>query len=170
MIDLDKTLAELGITLDVTSELSMPLQEEATELVVCEPDMFGREQRMTPDTERAWREMHDAAEADGIDLLLVSAYRSIEYQCGLIRRKLDDGHCIEDILKVNAVPGYSEHHTGRALDLSTTDCEPLEESFEETPAFRWLCDNAGRFGFAMTYPRDNSYGIVYEPWHWAYIG
>lgn len=168
MIDLDKTLEKLGITAAIRDELRVPPHPEAESLVACEPDMFGREQQMTPATEKAWREMRDAAMEDDIELLLVSAFRSVEYQCELIQRKLADGQCIEDILKVNAAPGYSEHHTGRALDLSTPGCEPLIEAFEETRAFDWLCQNASRFGFSMSYPRENPMGIDYEPWHWAH--
>jgi D-alanyl-D-alanine carboxypeptidase len=168
MINLEETLEELGITGVIRIGLGMPPQKQAEHLVSCEPDMFGRGQQMTPATEKAWREMRAAAIEDGVELLLVSAYRSVEYQCELIQRKLSDGQCIEDILKVNAAPGYSEHHTGRALDLATPGCEPLIEAFEETRAFDWLCQNAGRFGFSLSYPRDNPMGIDYEPWHWAH--
>ena len=69
---------------------------------------------------------------------------------------------------MNAPPGFSEHHSGRALDLSTEGFAPLEEAFERSEAFKWLCGNGGRFGFTLSYPRGNRYGIVYEPWHWLY--
>ena len=152
---------------DFMATCAMPMQPEASELTSAGEDMFGREQFMTPRTLKQWRNMAAAAAEDGIELLLVSAFRSVEYQCGLIQRKLDAGQRIEDILTVNAPPGYSDHHTGRALDLATTDSEPLAEAFEATPAFAWLCDNASRFDFSLSYPRDNPLGIVYEPWHWA---
>src|SRR5690606_38685754 len=71
---------------------------------------------------------------------------------------------------VNAAPGYSEHHGGDALDIGTTGESPAEESFEHTAAFAWLQAHAGRFGFALSYPRDNPHGITYEPWHWRYAG
>jgi len=70
-------------------------------------------------------------------------------------------------LKVNTPPGYSEHHTGRAVDLATPGCPPLTEEFETTAAFAWLVRHAHRFGFTMRYPRGNRFGIAYEPWHWA---
>ena len=65
-------------------------------------------------------------------------------------------------------PGFSEHHGGCALDIGTPDEPPAEASFEATPAFAWLQANADGHGFAMSYPRGNPHGIVYEPWHWRY--
>lgn len=171
MSDYGEKIASILATLGApgfADTCTMPLQQEAGELVSAGEDMFGREQFMTPQTYRQWRSMMSAAAEAGVTLLLVSAWRSVDYQCGLIQRKLDSGQAIEDILKVNAAPGYSEHHTGRALDLATPGSEPLAESFEDTDAFAWLCNNASRFGFSLSYPRDNPWGIIYEPWHWAY--
>ena len=62
-------------------------------------------------------------------------------------------------------PGYSEHHTGQALDFASI---PDELPFPETGAFRWLCDSARRFRFTLSYPPDNPFGLVYEPWHWRH--
>jgi len=162
-----KILDELGVPGDFQQNCKMPLQVEAIDLVRAEDDMFGREQYMTAVTEACWREMKEAALGDGIELQLVSAFRSVDYQCNLIRSKLQRGEVIEEILRVNAAPGYSEHHTGRALDLNTPGCEPLSEAFESTDAYRWLTEHAGRFSFHESYPRDNPFGIIYEPWHWA---
>ena len=72
-------------------------------------------------------------------------------------------------MKVNALPGESEHHTGMAIDLTTGDeKEVLTESFEKTYAFEWLTENAYKYGFKLSFPRNNDYGFVYEPWHWCY--
>ncbi|HAT28539.1 MAG TPA: hypothetical protein DCS89_16090, partial [Gammaproteobacteria bacterium] len=99
----------------------MPPYEECTDLVDAGLDLFDRPQQMTLRTFEAWYAMKTAAKSDGLELNLVSAYRSIEYQCGLIHRKLEEGWLIDDILLINAIPGYSEHHTGRALDLHAGD-------------------------------------------------
>ena len=64
-------------------------------------------------------------------------------------------------------PGFSEHHSGRALDLGTPGCDGLSEDFEATQAFEWLSESASRFGFVLSYPHDNAWGFSYEPWHWA---
>ena len=144
--------------------------EEATELVDVGPNLVGMMQRLTPAAAVRWQQMVAAAADGGVRLLIVSGFRDFEYQAGLIRRKLDAGQPIEDILTVNAAPGFSQHHTGLAVDIATPGSRPLTEEFESSEAFRWLEGHAGEFGFSMTYPRDNAYGFIYEPWHWALNG
>lgn len=117
-------------------------------------------------------EMQRAARRDGVDLIAVSGFRDKAYQQGLFDRNLGKmGQAIE-VTKVSAPPGYSEHHTGYALDVGDgrqpeTHVEP---TFEQTKAFEWLQSNAGRFGFEMSFPKDNKQGVSYEPWHWRFIG
>ena len=72
------------------------------------------------------------------------------------------------ILRVSAAPGYSEHHSGRALDITTPGYAALEEEFELSPAFAWLKKHAKTFRFRLSYPRRNTHGIAYEPWHWCW--
>ena len=114
--------------------------------------------------------MRGAALRDGVLLEAISGYRSHDYQLGIFERKRARGLEVDEILQVNAAPGYSEHHSGLALDIGTPDEPPAEESFERTPAFAWLREHAGEHDFAMSYPRDNPHGIVYEPWHWRHAG
>ncbi|HIE5651183.1 TPA: M15 family metallopeptidase, partial [Stenotrophomonas maltophilia] len=78
------------------------------------------------------------------------------------------GLSVAEILKVNAAPGFSEHHSGHALDIGTPGDAPAEESFERTDAFAWLQAHARGHGFHLSYPRGNPHGIVYEPWHWCW--
>jgi D-alanyl-D-alanine carboxypeptidase len=163
----DEIWLKLGISSDLISSCRLPLQEEATGLVTAGLDVFDREQFVTPQTLNRWQEMRSAAEKDGITLLIVSAYRSVDYQCQLIKDKLARGQSIEDIVRISAIPGFSEHHSGRAIDITTDDCKPLEEEFDETKAFDWLESNASKFDFVMSYPKDNPFEIIYEPWHWA---
>ena len=146
----------------------MVLHEEATKLVSVGKDMYGREQWLTPAAAVGWGSIQAAAAGQGVEILLVSAFRSVDYQRQIWDRKLAAGQTVAQILTVSAPPGYSEHHTGRALDVTASGCEPLTEGFEVTPAFRWLVDHAGEFGFSMTYPRNNPHGVVYEPWHWCF--
>ncbi len=99
----------------------------------------------------------------------MSAYRSADYQLGIVRRKRTRGLTMAEILRVSAAPGYSEHHSGRAIDLTTPGYAPLEEAFERSAAFAWLRKrHASRFGFRLSYPRRNRHGISYEPWHWCW--
>ena len=144
-----------------------PYYAETAELVDVGPNLVGRMQQLEPDAAARWQQMIDAAAQDRVRLLIVSGFRSAEYQAGLIRRKLDAGEAIGDILKVVAAPGFSQHHTGRAVDIATPGSRPLSEEFEDSDAFEWLTRNAANHGFSMTYPRDNPYGFIYEPWHWA---
>jgi D-alanyl-D-alanine carboxypeptidase len=160
----------LGIPADYGQRHDLTLQREAHRLVPVGPDLYGREQRLLAPAARAWRAMVPAAAAAGIELQLVSAYRSVAYQEGILRRKLERGKAIEDILRVSAAPGFSEHHSGRAVDLTTPGFPVLEEVFEDSEAFAWLCDYAATFGFRLSYPRGNPHGVAYEPWHWAWWG
>jgi len=161
--------AGLGIPIDYGRNPRRPGYAEAQELEDVEPNILGRMQKLTPETARAWRQMKSAALTDGIELLLVSGFRSVRYQVDLIRNKLASGHDIESILKVNAAPGFSEHHTGHAIDIATPGTRPLTEEFESSPAFAWLTQHARRFNFTMPYARNNPYGFAYEPWHWSQL-
>ena len=158
---------ELGIPEDYGRNDGPPVFEEALELVEIGPNLVGRVQRLTPAAAGTWEAMVAAAAADGVALMIVSGFRSVGYQAQLIRKKINAGQDIETILKVNAAPGYSEHHTGQAVDIATPGSRPLTEEFETTAAFKWLTENAEAYGFSMSYPRDNPWGFIYEPWHWA---
>ncbi|MDA0706823.1 MAG: M15 family metallopeptidase [Proteobacteria bacterium] len=158
---------ELGIRSDYGQATGQPLFDEAEELVDVGPNLVGRMQRLTPVTAGRWGAMVRAAASENIVLLVVSGFRSVDYQAALIRNKISAGQMIADILKVNAAPGFSEHHTGRAVDIATPGSRPLTEDFETTAAFGWLQRRGADFGFTMSYPRDNVWGISYEPWHWC---
>lgn len=159
--------AELGIPDDYGANGGPPVFEEASALVEIGPNLVGRMQQLRPASAASWQAMVRAAQRDGRMLLIVSGFRSVDYQARLIRKKLNAGQQIGDILQVNAAPGFSEHHSGQAVDIATPGSRPLTEEFEDTQAFLWLQENAADFGFSMTYPRDNSWGFVYEPWHWS---
>jgi zinc D-Ala-D-Ala carboxypeptidase len=161
--------ADLGIPMDYGRNPRRPGYAEAQELEDVEPNILGRMQRLTPDCARSWRQMKAAAFADGVELLLVSGFRSVRYQVDLIRNKLAAGQDMDSILKVNAAPGFSEHHSGRAVDIATPGTRPLTEEFEASAAFAWLTRHARRFDFRMPYVRDNVFGFAYEPWHWSQL-
>jgi D-alanyl-D-alanine carboxypeptidase len=158
----------LGIPGDYAAARLIPIQMEADGLVSIGPDIYQREQRLLPTVATAWQAMKESASAQGVELQMVSAYRSVEYQEGILRRKLEKGQAIEEILRVSAAPGYSEHHTGRAVDITTPGSAVLEEEFESSEAFSWLTEFAGGFRFEMSFPRDNPHRVAYEPWHWAW--
>lgn len=148
--------------------LRIPRVAEATDLTCVGPDHLCREAFLTPFAARAWTNMRDAALAEGIDLILISAFRSIARQSELLAAKLAKGMTLEEALVYSAYPGHSEHHSGNAIDIGTCSAPHLEEEFETSPAFSWLTTHAHHFGFSLSYPRGNPYGIAYEPWHWCY--
>lgn len=158
----------LGVPRDYGRTRHLRLQREPVHLVPVGEDIHGRVQWLQPAAARALARMRDAAAHAGAELQLVSAFRSIDYQLGIIERKLARGQAIDAILRVSAAPGYSEHHTGRCVDFTTPGFAALEEEFERSPAFHWLRRHAAEFGFALSYPRGNAHALAYEPWHWCW--
>jgi D-alanyl-D-alanine carboxypeptidase len=161
--------ADLRIPSDYGRNPRRPKFREATALEDVEPNIVGTVQRLAPSTAAAWRAMKQRAAEAGVQLLLVSGFRSVRHQADIIRRKLAAGQSIEQILAVNAAPGFSEHHTGRALDIATPGTRPLTTEFDGSRAFEWLQANAAAFGFHMPYARGNRFGFEYEPWHWSQV-
>ena len=161
-------LAELGIDAGIIEARGLRVHRTARTLRYVGLGSDGRDKFLVPAAGAAWIAMRDAAARDGIALQLISAFRSIEFQAALIRGKLAKGLPIAEILRLNAPPGYSEHHSGRAVDVGDGATPALDEAFEATPAFAWLVAQAARFGFRLSYPRDNGEGYRYEPWHWCW--
>ncbi|MEM1255713.1 MAG: M15 family metallopeptidase [Cyanobacteria bacterium P01_H01_bin.21] len=128
---------------------------------------------LKPEVAQKVETMIQEANAAGIRLDAISGFRSLEDQRYLFfDLKAERGQTPETRAEVSAPPGYSEHHTGYAVDfvdLSQPATE-LETSFEQTPAFRWLEENAAYYGFELSFPKDNNQNVAYEPWHWRYVG
>ena len=166
---MEETLTALGVPPGFLETRKLPLYIDAEGLALLEIDAAGRELFLTPPTVNAWQSMTERASHDGVEMFVVSAFRSFDQQLGIIKRKLIAGQTWEEIFRVSAPPGCSEHHTGRAVDIGTPHCKVLDEEFEETEAFDWLVRFAGKFGFSLSYPRGNSSGFAYEPWHWCFV-
>jgi len=118
------------------------------------------------------KEMFDAAAGAGHELYFASGYRSYAYQETLFKRRVArDG--FESAAKVVAVPGQSEHQTGLAIDITTSEMNyGLSQSFDQTEAFHWLVNNSYKYGFILRYQKgkEDLTGYIYEPWHYRYIG
>ena len=120
-----------------------------------------------------FRQMQAAAQAEGISLIPISAFRSMEDQdrlfFGIKEQRVQNAI---KRAKVSAPPGYSEHHTGYAVDLGDGNAPAthLEPTFANTAAFRWLEQNALRYSFELSFPPNNEQGVSYEPWHWRFVG
>lgn len=161
-------LPRLGIDQDYGIKHALPIQKTPKRLINADLDCYKRQLQLTPKTASAWCKLRRAAATAGINLQAVSGYRNVDYQTTIIERKLAQKQKIDDILRVSAAPGFSEHHTGRAIDLITSDSPPLEQQFAGTNAYRWLQHHAQRFGFIESYPKGNPHHILWEPWHWCY--
>lgn len=126
------------------------------------------------------RLMLSAAKADGVNIKLLSGYRSREYQQTLWHKSISAlmgsgmsyQQAVAETGKTLALPGCSEHNSGLAADLATEHADDTEDDFYSSPQGRWLCKNAARFGFILRYPRMKEHitGISYEPWHYRYVG
>ncbi len=129
--------------------------------------------KLRPAAQISLNAMIAKAKADGVQLGVVSGFRSIEDQDYLyFKVKAERGESAKARAEVSAPPGYSEHHTGYAVDL-IDESQPatyVEESFVTTPAYRWLMKNAAFFNFEMSFPQNNKDLVAYEPWHWRYVG
>lgn len=128
----------------------------------------------------AYLVMKAAAKEDGITLLVASAHRPQATQERLYKNKVQEfinkGYAAADAAVVAATvvarPGTSEHNTGLAVDIVTPEFQRLIEAFAETPAAKWLAANAHNYGFVLRYPKDKQEitGIIFEPWHFRYVG
>lgn len=144
------------------------------ELAPCitdDPDSLKLDYRVAP----YYNEMYLAALEDGVELTPISGYRSVERQTNnfenKIQKYIDEGYNKTQATQMAATiilpPGTSEHNAGLAMDICS-----LYESFEETDEFRWLMENGADYGFILRYPEDKQdiTQIIYEPWHWRYVG
>lgn len=111
--------------------------------------------------------LNDAAD-DNVDIFVRSSYRSFNEQQAL-KGAYTVTYGAGTANAFSADQGYSEHQLGTTIDLSASRNESLTAAFESTQAFQWLIKNAHRYGFVLSYPKDNTY-YVYEPWHWRFVG
>lgn len=169
---INKIHEELGIQEKHLTDCRLSICEQAPldQLVVVDIHFDGRPFILEKNAGAMWAKMRRSASVSGISLEPYSGFRSYLHQKKLIAKKLADGKPLEVILTETAIPGFSEHHSGRAVDICTADKYQLEEEFEKTTAFEWLTRHANEFKFRLSYPRDNSLGIIYEPWHWYFTG
>jgi len=136
-------------------------------LVIIEPNI-----EVHIDMRESLLNMREEAKKDGIYLVFLSGFRSINLQNDIFYSlKSLRNQEAEERARVSAPPGYSEHSTGFAVDIgdATQRETDFETEFENTDAFRWLIKNAAKFHFKLSFNRNNKY-IDYEPWHWRYEG
>lgn len=161
-----------SMTVIVNKLRPLPADYEPTDLVEL-PAQFGAGAPMLrEEAAEATQAMFEAAQQDGINLTVISAYRSYDYQTELYDNYVRQ-YGTMNTNEMSARPGFSEHQTGLALDVDTPGGQhTLKQSFGETPAGQWLVERAHEFGFVIRYPEDeHEYtGFSYEPWHLRYFG
>lgn len=121
----------------------------------------------------AFRQMSGTAQAEGIILAPLSAFRSLsDQQHVFFEVKAERAQTPNKRAEVSAPPGYSEHHTGYAIDIGdgSVPATNLSPAFDQTAASNWLKQNAVRFNFELSFPKNNPQGVTYEPWHWRFVG
>ena len=156
----------------VTNDLSilghLPYKEISKEkLVFIEPNI-----EVHIDMSESLLKMREDAIKDGIYLVFLSGYRSINLQKEIFYSlKSMRNQIAAERAKVSAPPGYSEHSTGFAIDIGDADKREtdFEVQFENTDAFRWLKKNAAKYHFKLSFTEHNK-NVDYEPWHWRYEG
>ncbi len=114
-----------------------------------------------------------AARTSGVILVPISGFRSVKDQQNIFFSIKDQRQqTVSQRAEVSAPPGYSEHHTGYAVDIGdwAVPATNLNPDFDKTRAFEWLSTNAAHFNFEMSFPKHNSQGVSYEPWHWRFVG
>lgn len=187
------------LTTDVSSQYSSDSAEEHTSSAVTEFTqlddpllvLVNEEHKMPDSTDdgvveqygitldsralEAYGQMYQAAAQDGITLWIASGYRSPELQAQLYQQEIDmnmengmtENEAVEAADRAVQKPGYSEHNTGLAMDFNT-----VTDSFKDTDTYAWLMEHAQEYGFILRYPEDKEdiTGIMYEPWHFRYVG
>ena len=146
----------------------LPYNETPKEkLVLIEPNI-----EVHMDMRDSLLKMREEAKKDGIYLVFLSGYRSINLQNDIFYslKSIRNQEAAERA-RVSAPPGYSEHSTGFAIDIgdATQRETDFQTEFENTNAFKWLLKNAAKFHFKLSFNKNNKY-IDYEPWHWRYEG
>lgn len=133
----------------------------------------GYEIRMRASAAKNYQEMVAAARANGIELVPISGFRTKDEQRKLFfEMKANRNQTAAERAMVSAPPGYSEHHTGYAIDIGdgVNPSTNLSPTFDKTEAFKWLDHNAAKYSFELSFPANNKQGVMYEPWHWRFVG
>jgi LAS superfamily LD-carboxypeptidase LdcB len=132
----------------------------------------GRTEQLERETANAFKRMQQDAAAAGVDLAVISGFRTYKEQEDLWRNQVRRQGSPEAAARISAPPGYSEHHTGRTLDIGDRNAPNTDTqvSFEQTEAYRWMQANGGNYGFEQSFGKGSTQGAGYEPWHWRFAG
>ncbi|KAI9135371.1 M15 family metallopeptidase [Acaryochloris sp. CCMEE 5410] len=133
---------------------------------------YRRSEYLDQEAAAAFTQLVNAAADANLTLQPISGFRSVNDQKELFDKQVQKLGSVEAATKLSAPPGFSEHHTGYAIDIGDRNQpeKDLKVAFEDTTAYEWLTNNARNYGFELSFPRNNAQGVNFEPWHWRYIG
>ncbi len=135
-------------------------------------ESYERAESLDFEAVQSFANMRAAAAAEGINIMPISGFRTFADQAQLFENQVERKGSEAEAARYSAPPGHSEHHTGYAIDIADAD-QPntdIKYSFENTAAYRWLKTNAYAYGFEESFPKGNTQGVTFEPWHWRYFG
>lgn len=149
-----------------------PFSEAPRQRLVNMGNYYHRTEFLDQEAGEAFKRMKADAKVQGIELVLISGFRSVSDQTNLFQKQIQKRGSKEAAAKLSAPPGHSEHHTGYALDIGDGKQPSLDLKFqfESSQAYSWLANNAHRYGFELSFPKGNIQGVSFEPWHWRYVG
>jgi zinc D-Ala-D-Ala carboxypeptidase len=130
-----------------------------------------RSESLDSEAAAAFAKMAAEANADGINIIPISGFRTAADQEKLFERQIKRQGSPEAASRLSAPAGYSEHHTGYALDIGDGNRpeKDLKFEFEDTAAYQWVLAHAQTYGFELSFPNNNAQGVSFEPWHWRYV-
>jgi D-alanyl-D-alanine carboxypeptidase len=133
---------------------------------------YDRFETLHPEAVEVFKQMQADARSVGVGLIPISGFRTVADQRLLFERQIKRQGSPEAAARLSAPPGYSEHHTGYAIDIGdeSNPASDLKFEFEYTEAYIWLKKNARKYGFKLSFPPNNAQGVSFEPWHWRYGG
>ncbi len=149
-----------------------PYSENKQQNLVKVADFYGREEFLDKTAANAFNRMKSDAKTSGVELTIISGFRPIAQQEKFFLKQINKRGSKEAAARFSAPPGYSEHHTGYALDIGEGENIDtyIKSEFEYSEAYRWLVKNAHKYGFELSFPKNNPQGVSYEPWHWRFVG
>jgi D-alanyl-D-alanine carboxypeptidase len=154
-----------------TSFGHFPFDLNSPERLVEVEKYYGRQEYLDREVADVFTQMKADAQKNGVELVLISGFRGMENQTLLFQKQIELKGSQQAAAQVSAPPGYSEHHTGYALDIGDGKQPSLDLKieFESSDAYKWLLGNGYKYGFELSFPPNNIQGISFEPWHWRFI-